>query len=372
MATPHVAGTWAVLKQAMAQQGQQGTVSEILAALQTTGTSILDNSTGLTYPRINVDDALQALNNARAHNDFNGASQSDILFMHSSGVIANGVLLNSALQTFNQVVQIDPVLGWQLNSTGDFNGDRKADLLLYDSSGGGFRTVTLDGATILNDTVPFGLDPTTGLVPHGTGDFNGDGRDEIVVYEPATGLVIFIFLDAAGAFSSFEFVTQVDTATNWTLHRMGDYNGDGKTDLLLYNTANGSTQYLEMDGSTVDNSVGLLALDPAAGWMLEETGDLDGNGSTDLVFLQNGSLIAVITLANGAVSGFFSPGSVPANNEIVNVGKYSSDNKDDFLFRNTLTGEVQTALQNGATITSTDSVLTLAPATGWSVNSGKP
>ena len=59
MATPHVAGTWAVLKQA----APNATVDQILAALQSTGLMIADtrpNGTA-TRPRIRVDQALAAL-----------------------------------------------------------------------------------------------------------------------------------------------------------------------------------------------------------------------------------------------------------------------------------------------------------------------
>src|SRR5262249_47504925 len=58
MATPHVAGTWAVLRQA----APGATVTQILAALQSTGVPILDTrSNTVTTPRIRVDQALAAL-----------------------------------------------------------------------------------------------------------------------------------------------------------------------------------------------------------------------------------------------------------------------------------------------------------------------
>src|SRR5215468_4254257 len=59
MATPHVAGTWAVLKQA----APGATVDQILSALQTTGLPIADTRGGgtATRPRIRVDQALAAL-----------------------------------------------------------------------------------------------------------------------------------------------------------------------------------------------------------------------------------------------------------------------------------------------------------------------
>src|SRR5262245_27391323 len=57
MATPHVAGAWAVLKQA----APNATVDQILSALQTTGVPITDIDSGVTKPRIRIDQALAVL-----------------------------------------------------------------------------------------------------------------------------------------------------------------------------------------------------------------------------------------------------------------------------------------------------------------------
>ncbi len=59
MATPHVAGAWAVMRSAKSDM----TVTEGLAALQATGTSITDTRTTPNYtkPRINIDNAIKTL-----------------------------------------------------------------------------------------------------------------------------------------------------------------------------------------------------------------------------------------------------------------------------------------------------------------------
>ncbi len=57
MATPHVAGAFAVMR----EQDDTSAVSVLLAALKNTGTSILDSRNGTTYPRIQVDSALTQL-----------------------------------------------------------------------------------------------------------------------------------------------------------------------------------------------------------------------------------------------------------------------------------------------------------------------
>ncbi len=372
MATPHVAGAWAVLKQASAAQGQEGSVNEILSALQSTGTLIQDSDTGINYPRINVDDALDVLQMPLVHNDFNRDLNSDLLFVHDTGVIANGLLDNSTLQTFDAILQADPAAGWTVNATGDFNGDKKADLLLYNTTTGEFRMVWLNGATILNDTVFLTLDPASGLVPQGVGDFDGNGRDEIVVHDPANGFVALVFLDDTGAFSSFEAAAIVDTAAGWILHQTGDFNNDGRTDLLLYNTNDGQAWFLEMNGSVIDATTSLFTLDPATGWTLETNGDFDGNNNTDLLYLHTSGFILVITFEDGVFLSFFIPGQVPANNEIIDAGHYDTDNRDDLLLRHTGTGSIQTAIQDGTTITSFNNVLTLDPATGWTLHSGRP
>ena len=373
MAAPHVAGTWAVLKQAMAEQGQQGSVDEILAALQTTGTPILDSSTGITYSRINIDEALPILTVPRAHNDFNADSNSDLLFVNDSGTIANGQLVDSILQTQEGIIQIDPAIGWILSGTGDFNGDNKSDLLLYNTTTGELRTVWLDGATILSDQTAFTLNPSLGAAPQGVGDFDGDNRDEILVHNPANGFTAIIFLDQSGIASSFDATTMmVDTANNWTLQKTGDFNGDNKTDLLTYNTVSGATAFYQMDGFNVTTVTGILTLDPATGWLIEETGDFNGNGNTDILIFHASGAIAIITMEDGLLQSIHSPGGIPADNEIVNAGRYDSDNRDDLLLFNTVTGDVLTALQDGAQITTFNGVLNLEPSSGWKVHSGKP
>ena len=57
MATPHVSGAFAILKQA----APSATVSQMLAALQTSGQPVFDPLNGLTKPRIRILDALDEL-----------------------------------------------------------------------------------------------------------------------------------------------------------------------------------------------------------------------------------------------------------------------------------------------------------------------
>ena len=98
-----------------------------------------------------------------AHSDFNGDLMTDVLAVHSSGALAAGLLENSTLTEFEFLLQADPAQGWAVNATGDFNGDKNSDLLLYNTTTGEYRVVLLNGASVISDTVLFTLDPAIGL-----------------------------------------------------------------------------------------------------------------------------------------------------------------------------------------------------------------
>ncbi|HKX27017.1 MAG TPA: S8 family serine peptidase, partial [Blastocatellia bacterium] len=57
MATPHVAGAWAILK----QKAPAASVTEVLSALTKSGTPITDTRNGLTFPRIQIKAAADAM-----------------------------------------------------------------------------------------------------------------------------------------------------------------------------------------------------------------------------------------------------------------------------------------------------------------------
>jgi hypothetical protein len=56
-------------------------------------------------------------------------------------------------------------------------------------------------------------------------------------------------------------------ALGWTIAQTGDYNGDGKSDILWYNAATGAIATWLLNGATVSGAVSIGSLPPSS-WMI--------------------------------------------------------------------------------------------------------
>ncbi|MCY1021430.1 FG-GAP-like repeat-containing protein [Pyxidicoccus sp. MSG2] len=129
---------------------------------------------------------------------------------------------------------------------GDFNNDDRSDIACRRPSVQGFQVLfgqtdgTYSGGWIRNDVVYC----THANAQLYTGDFNGDGRTDLLCKDPDR-----IWIDYAAADGTFDFVTYSDEYlyTVYCTHAgaklyLGDFNGDRRTDLLCVTRSNGDLQ----------------------------------------------------------------------------------------------------------------------------------
>ncbi len=132
--------------------------------------------------------------------------------------------------------------------TGDFNDDGRSDILWQNASTGQVSIWEMNGQHPIGGG-PVGPNPGPGWKAIGTGDFNDDGYSDILWQNTSTGQVSIWEMDgntgsAAGPVSS-------NPGPSWKALGTGDFNDDGHSDILWRN-ANGQVAIWEMSGINVD------------------------------------------------------------------------------------------------------------------------
>ncbi|MEU5424645.1 VCBS repeat-containing protein, partial [Streptomyces olivoreticuli] len=130
---------------------------------------------------------------------------------------------------------------WKVVGTGDFNGDGRTDVLWHNTTTGELATWLLDGrGNVTGDprlSWKCGPDCTRDWKVVGTGDFNGDGRTDVLWHNTTTGELATWLLDGKGNVMSdprLSWKCGPDCTRDWKVVGTGDFNGDGRTDVLWH------------------------------------------------------------------------------------------------------------------------------------------
>lgn len=132
----------------------------------------------------------------------------------------------------------------------DFNGDRKTDILSENASGN-WNISYSTGTTFLTQSFQFEED--VDLTPNSNhklsiGDHNGDGLNDILHTYPSNSALNFdLYYSRGKTFFHYHHLEPPNNqASNTGLNVIGDYNGDGRTDILIRNgnTGNMLTYFL--------------------------------------------------------------------------------------------------------------------------------
>lgn len=266
------------------------------------GTAIWNFNEGPRYPgSLGTDWSIQGAG------DFNGDGSSDVLWRNANGQVQIWFMSGETNVAQAFPGGQDPAHTWAIQTTGDFNGDGRSDILWRDTSGQ--LAIWFEGD--INDAAYPGYSNTPYPVPlswqvQGTGDFDGDGHADIL-WRDNTGQVGIWFMNG-GIRIGEGYPGGPDPSGTWFIQGVGDFDGDGKSDILWRNTS-GQVAIWFMNGGVLAGQAFPGGTDPSGIWSIQGVGDFNANGQSDILWRNTNGMVAIWIMNGGTISEELFPGA---------------------------------------------------------------
>ena len=301
--------------------------------------------------------------------DFNDDGKSDILYRNASTGQVFRIFMNGFANAGGAMAYTEPDLGWKIVADADFNGDGVADLLWRHSSTGQIYVMPFTVAGMPASGAVIHTEPNPAWKIVHQPDIDGDGKADILWWNSSTGQVYVMLMN--GTAITAQGFAYTEPNTQWSIIAVGDFAGSGKKNQLLWrNVATGQVyqQTLNFSAGAFPQSGVMIYTEPNLAWKILAAADFDGNGKSDILWRHDTTGQVYVMPMNGAT---VLPGAIvytepSAAWKIVAQGDYDGDGKADLLWRHDGTGQLYMVRMNGLTLGPQAMVYT-EPNTAWKV-----
>jgi len=230
----------------------------------------------------------------------------------------------------------------------DFNGDARADLVWHNVGTGDVNVWLMNGLALLPGSRTIGKALPPDWHVFAVGDFDGDGVSDVLLGNRATGSIVVWLMNPNGTRRAVGEVAVLDLGI-WQFAAAGDLNGDMRTDVVWRNLSSGDVYVWMMNGIGIDpDGSGAIGNAPLA-WTIAGVGDFDGDGCADLLWRNTDTGQNAVWFMKGEFVNDVGnlPSLDPSLWRIAGVGDLDADLLSDIVWRNTVTGDVHVWLMSG-------------------------
>jgi hypothetical protein len=258
----------------------------------------------------------------RVSNDFNGDGHADILWHNATTGESQVWLMNGSSRVGRATIVegARPFLvkaPWRVAGSNDVNGDRKPDIVWHNSSTGETQVWFMNGHRISSRVTVVGENGRAAFVKApfrivGTGDFNQDGKADILWHNSSTNETQMWLMNdhrvSGRATVLAENGQAIFVGAPWRIVSSNDMNGDRKPDIVWHNSSTGETQVWLMNVHRISGRVTVVGENGSAAlvgapWRIVGTNDFNRDGHADILWHNSSSGETQIWFMNGTRIG---------------------------------------------------------------------
>ena len=269
----------------------------------------------------------------RTLGDFDGDGRDDVLLRHEDGRWFFYPMNGRRHMVGQGTVNLTRNLEWSVAGVGDFDGDGKDDVLLRKAATTGtWYYYPMNGRRHPSGHGAANLPSDLSWSVAGIGDFDGDGKDDVLLrhqdgrwhFYPMNGRRTATGRGTANLTRNLE----------WSVAGVGDFDGDGRDDVLM-RKATGTWYYYPMNGRRHLSGHGVANLPSDLEWSVAGIGDFDGNGKDDVLLRHEDGRWHYYPMDGRTVLPGAGSASLTGNPtvSVAGIGDLNGDGRDDVLVR---------------------------------------
>jgi hypothetical protein len=270
--------------------------------------------------------------------DFNGDRRDDLLwFQPGSGTLVEWWMDGSAIGAGAEIGAFPT--GWRIIQTGDLAGDGHSSIIFEHPPDFTTGVWVLNGSAVVDDF--FLNSPTTPSRVEAVGNFSGLGRMDIVWRDIKTGNVTIDQNEGTFTFAPWVLLS---LPLDQVIVGAADLFSDGIDELIVRNSSTGevgawrfyNTSFPIFPGEPQYISLGTLDFT----WSIQAIGDFNADGKDDLVWRNAVSNQIVIWSTNGTAQPSSTViGIAPRSWDIIGAPSFYGGKRASLLFRDRITGQ---------------------------------